>query len=418
MSLDNTMQTLPVLPLKNTVLFPHMFVPLSVGRPSSVAAVEAALATEEKISSSSPSGRRQRPARSDDLYPIGTRTVKKMAPENGIEMLVQGIERVVLVKIEQTEPYLKARASRCRCRTRPAPRSRRCTAPCSNWPAQVAGAGPAAGADQRPAAGRPGRDPLHWPTCSARCSAWTWPRSRRCWKPPRALEALRLLHGYLTHEVQVLELRNKIASQAQTEMSKRAARVRAAPADAGHPGGAGREEPGEGRGRRAAPAARRGRPARRRAQGGRARADAGWNACRRPRRTIQVTRTYLELVLELPWKKATPRTLDLASARQGPRRGPLRPGGGQGAHPRAPGGAEAEPEGEGADPVLRRPAGRRQDVAGPVDRPRAGPQVRAAEPGRPARRGGAARPPPHLHRRHAGPASSRRSAGPASTTRC
>src|SRR5207237_7622496 len=33
-------------------------------------------------------------------------------------------------------------------------------------------------------------------------------------------EALRLLHGYLTHEVQVLELRQKIASQAQTEIGK------------------------------------------------------------------------------------------------------------------------------------------------------------------------------------------------------
>ena len=77
--------------------------------------------------------------------------------------------------------------------------------------------------------------------------------------------------------------------------------------------------------------------------------------------------------------------------------------GGEGAHPGRPGGAEAEPEGQGADPLLRRPPRRRQDVAGPVDRPRPRPQVRAAEPGRPARRGGAARPPAHLHRRHARP---------------
>jgi len=37
---------LPLLPLKNTVLFPYLFIPLSVGRPQSLAAVEAALATE------------------------------------------------------------------------------------------------------------------------------------------------------------------------------------------------------------------------------------------------------------------------------------------------------------------------------------------------------------------------------------
>ena len=48
-------------------------------------------------------------------------------------------------------------------------------------------------------------------------------------------------------------------------------------------------------------------------------------------------------------------------------------------------------------------AGRRQDLARPVDRPGAGPQVRAHEPGRPARRVRAARPSPHVHRRHARP---------------
>ena len=37
---------------------------------------------------------------------------------------------------------------------------------------------------------------------------------------PTKGEALRLLHGYLSHELQILELRHKIASQAQTEMTK------------------------------------------------------------------------------------------------------------------------------------------------------------------------------------------------------
>ena len=40
---------IPVLPLNNTTLFPETVMPLAVGRPRSVAAVEAALATEEKL---------------------------------------------------------------------------------------------------------------------------------------------------------------------------------------------------------------------------------------------------------------------------------------------------------------------------------------------------------------------------------
>ena len=40
--------SLPVLPLKNSVLFPHLFMPLSVGRANSMAAVDAALSGEDK----------------------------------------------------------------------------------------------------------------------------------------------------------------------------------------------------------------------------------------------------------------------------------------------------------------------------------------------------------------------------------
>ena len=39
---------LPVLPIKNTVLFPYLFLPLAAGRAGSIAAVEAAAASEEK----------------------------------------------------------------------------------------------------------------------------------------------------------------------------------------------------------------------------------------------------------------------------------------------------------------------------------------------------------------------------------
>ena len=42
------LQVLPALPLKNTILFPGLLLPLSVGRESSLQAVQAALKTEEK----------------------------------------------------------------------------------------------------------------------------------------------------------------------------------------------------------------------------------------------------------------------------------------------------------------------------------------------------------------------------------
>ena len=85
--------------------------------------------------------------------------------------------------------------------------------------------------------------------------------------------------------------------------------------------------------------------------------------------------------------------------RADPRRRPLRPREGQGAHPRVPRGAGAHQQAEGADPLPRRAARRRQDLARQVDRAKAtGREFVRLSPRRRARRGGDPRPPAHLHR--------------------
>ena len=102
----------------------------------------------------------------------------------------------------------------------------------------------------------------------------------------------------------------------------------------------------------------------------------------------------------------------------GARRRPLRPGEDQGADPRVPGRREAQEGHEGADPLLRRPAGHRQDLAGQEHRQGPGPRVRrgsawAACTTRPRSAATAAPTSPPC------PAgSSRGSARPAPTTRC
>src|SRR5436190_11951506 len=108
---DGTM-ILPLLPLRNTVLFPHLFVPLSVGRPNSLAAIEAVLNTEDKtfiVAAQKDSGNEE-PGFAD-LYPVGTRAViKKMARNEGvIELIVQGVERVRLLEVVRTMPFLEIR---------------------------------------------------------------------------------------------------------------------------------------------------------------------------------------------------------------------------------------------------------------------------------------------------------------------
>ena len=115
-----------------------------------------------------------------------------------------------------------------------------------------------------------------------------------------------------------------------------------------------------------------------------------------------MARTYLDTLLALPWSKLDAGVDRHRARARHPRRRPLRPREDQEAHPRVPRGAQAQPGGPQPDPLLRRPARRRQDLARPVDRARDRPQVPAHEPGRHARRGRDPRPPAHLHRRAAG----------------
>jgi ATP-dependent Lon protease len=103
-----------VLPLQNTTMFPETVVPLSVGRERSVKAVEAALATEEKlifcttIKTPEITGSDARPI---DLYDVGTIVnIKRMMRNDDVmQLIVQGVDRVKVLYWAQEEPFLKAK---------------------------------------------------------------------------------------------------------------------------------------------------------------------------------------------------------------------------------------------------------------------------------------------------------------------
>src|ERR1044071_3435320 len=91
-----------VLALQNLTLFPETVVPLGIGRPRSIAAVESALATPEKLLACvtvRPDRSDDTDATSGDLYESGALTmIKRMErTSEGIRIIVQGTERVRVV---------------------------------------------------------------------------------------------------------------------------------------------------------------------------------------------------------------------------------------------------------------------------------------------------------------------------------
>ncbi len=106
---------LPVLPLKDVVLFPFVIVPLSISREKSIAAVDAALAEQRillLVAQRDASVEEPAPA---DLYPVGTAAaVMRMLklPDGRIRLLVQGLSRVRAESYVAEAPALRAKVSR------------------------------------------------------------------------------------------------------------------------------------------------------------------------------------------------------------------------------------------------------------------------------------------------------------------
>jgi ATP-dependent Lon protease len=117
---------LPVLPLKDAVVFPYIIVPLSVGRDKSVVAVDQALAENRFILLLAQKDAAVDEPGPDDLHPVGTAgVIMRMLklPDGRIRILVQGLARVRAEHFSQTDPCLQARIQRLDESAAPPPRS-------------------------------------------------------------------------------------------------------------------------------------------------------------------------------------------------------------------------------------------------------------------------------------------------------
>ena len=104
-------QTLPVLPLRDIVVFPHMIVPLFVGRDKSVAALEAAMAADKDILLIAQIDPAEDDPQRADLYEMGvTATVLQLLklPDGTVRVLVEGRARARLGELEEQDGYLRA----------------------------------------------------------------------------------------------------------------------------------------------------------------------------------------------------------------------------------------------------------------------------------------------------------------------
>lgn len=318
MSASSELQTLPVFPLRNSVLFPYVMGPFSAGRPGSVAALEAALASEDKqvvlVAQRDP--RSEQPGL-EDLYSIGTKAViKRMArSEETIEVIVQGVERIRLLELEQTSPYLRAQVQPMPVElaegTEVEALQRELISMASEY---LSLAQPVQGLDLQQAISQ-FQEPMQLLYVLATIPQLDLERAQSLLEASSQMDALGLLHQYLAHETEVLKLRKEMAGKVQSGMERQQRehllrqQLRAIQEELGDTNPEEAEVEG----------------LRQRLQEAKLPGNVHKEAEReltRLQRTPaaspdhQVTRTYLELLLELPWRDETEDQLDLGHARE------------------------------------------------------------------------------------------------------
>jgi len=312
---------IPVLALQNLTLFPETVVPLGVGRPRSIAAVEAALATPEKLLGCitvRPDRADDIDAKGDDLYQVGTLVmIKRMErTADAMRIVVQGTERIKILEWKQQDPHLRARVEIM-------PEARvvdpeqveamkrnvqqmiqEALALLPNVPTEVRMAvlGSA--------------DPVRLAYFLGSVLTLGVEEEQKMLEAETADELLRLAHANLARELEIMQLRSKIASEAQTEMDKAQRdyvlrqQMRAIQKELGE------DESGE---------AAEAQLLRERLDKADLPDEVRTEADRELKRLerlpqaapdYHVIRTYIDFILELPWRKSSEDKLDLNEARR------------------------------------------------------------------------------------------------------
>src|SRR6058998_1941795 len=102
---------LPMMPIRDVVIFPYMMTPFVVGRESSVRALEEAMAGDKKIFLATQHDATIDEPKPNEIYQVGTvvNIVQSLKlPDGNIKVLVEGVDRARILQVEDTDGFYRA----------------------------------------------------------------------------------------------------------------------------------------------------------------------------------------------------------------------------------------------------------------------------------------------------------------------
>src|ERR1700737_2707563 len=106
-------RTVPLLPLRDIIVFPHMVVPLFVGREKSIAALEEAMSKDKDILLAAQKKAKTNEPAADDIFPLGTLgTILQLLrlPDGTVKVLVEGKRRASIKRYLPNERFFVVEA--------------------------------------------------------------------------------------------------------------------------------------------------------------------------------------------------------------------------------------------------------------------------------------------------------------------
>ena len=108
--IDTKRKRLPVLPLRGLVLFPGVTAPIGAGRPRTLAAIDAALKTDERLIFAVCQREDKEDVQAEGLYTMGSiaRIGQMQKGLGGVQLLLQGERRATVLQYNDADKYLEA----------------------------------------------------------------------------------------------------------------------------------------------------------------------------------------------------------------------------------------------------------------------------------------------------------------------
>jgi ATP-dependent Lon protease len=220
--LGEALEEMPILTVRDTVLFPHALLPINVGRPSSMALVSA-LGENRLLGVVSQINPHEDSPGPPDLYEVGTVAMihKVVRMKEGLLLFCEGIARMRTMGYTATEPYLRARVERLpELEPEPTPELEALRRDVVGIFQQIVTASPNLSDDLSNAVANTNEFGRLADLVAGILPGLSHPERQAVLEQVDVRARLAYVHKHLARELELIELRNKIQSQVQGQLSQ------------------------------------------------------------------------------------------------------------------------------------------------------------------------------------------------------